>query len=82
MHKKIKRIVVLSIGVLFIILGLVGLFLPFLQGFLFLAIGLILLSLYSTTVREWTEHHTRKYPKLHTIVKRAEDWVVGIIGRP
>ena len=82
MHKQTKRILVLSLGVAFIIFGLVGLVLPFLQGFLFLAIGLLLLSLYSPTIRAWMDKHTVRYPKLHAMVAKAEEWVVKVIGRP
>ncbi|MDO8518131.1 MAG: PGPGW domain-containing protein [bacterium] len=82
MRKHTKRIVILSLGVIFIILGLVGLVLPFLQGFLFIAIGLLLLSLYSPTIRDWMDKHTKKYPKLHTMVQKAEEWMIRIIGRP
>lgn len=44
MHPKLKRIMILALGWAFIFLGILGLFLPILQGILFLAIGLILLS--------------------------------------
>jgi len=40
---------------MFIIFGLVGLVLPFLQGILFLAIGFILLSLWSPRIREYMD---------------------------
>ena len=39
-----KPIIRYPLGVIFIILGVLGLFLPFLQGLLFLAIGLYLLG--------------------------------------
>ena len=68
-------------GVFFLIFGLLGLALPFLQGIFFLAIGVVLLSLASTTIRKWIEQRTRKYPKIHIFVERIENWVVGIIGR-
>jgi len=42
-------------GVAFLILGVLGLFLPFLQGILFLAIGLTLLSHESERARRWSE---------------------------
>lgn len=50
---RISRIV---FGAAFLILGVVGLFLPFLQGILFLVIGLTLLSSESSLARrvlEW-----------------------------
>lgn len=44
MNFRIKRIGILALGWAFILLGLAGLFLPVLQGILFLLIGLIILS--------------------------------------
>jgi uncharacterized membrane protein YbaN (DUF454 family) len=40
----LKRVLILVAGWAFILLGIVGLFLPILQGVLFLLIGLLLLS--------------------------------------
>lgn len=80
MFRKIKRKLVLLTGILFIVLGLLGLALPFLQGFLFLAIGVILLSLHSPKIREWTNLHTKKYPRIHTAIEKLEKWIIGIVG--
>lgn len=80
MKKEVKRILILATGVIFVVLGLVGLALPFLQGFLFLIIGFILLSISSAQVRVWMESHTRRYPKLHRVVERTERWIRNIIG--
>jgi len=80
MRKKIKRAVVLTIGVIFIILGLLGLVLPFLQGVIFLAIGFILLSFHSPKIRLWIEKHTEKYPRLFFITKKIEKWMTKLIG--
>ncbi len=44
MKPQIKRIVLLLFGWGFILLGIAGLFLPILQGVLFLLIGLFILS--------------------------------------
>src|SRR5207302_8427313 len=44
MNARIKRVLVLIVGWGFILLGIVGLFLPILQGVLFLLMGLIILS--------------------------------------
>lgn len=78
--KKVKRALVLFGGVVFVILGIIGLALPFLQGFLFLLIGLIFLSLSSKTIRAWIEVHTRKFPKVHRMVVRTEEWMLKWIG--
>jgi uncharacterized protein len=43
-NSRVKRFAVLVLGWAFILLGIAGLFLPVLQGILFLLIGLIILS--------------------------------------
>jgi len=80
MNRELKRALVVVVGIIFIVLGLVGLALPFLQGFLFLAIGLILLSISSPRFRAWAIVHTVRYPKIHTALEKIEKWVLGIIG--
>ncbi len=80
MRKEFKRIVVIVAGVVFIVLGLAGLALPFLQGFLFLAIGLILLSISSPRFRAWAITHTARYPKTQATLEKIEKWILGIIG--
>lgn len=44
MGTKAKKILRLLVGWAFILLGVVGLFLPFLKGLLFLFVGLVILS--------------------------------------
>ncbi len=80
MNKEFKRVLVIVAAVTFIMLGLVGLALPFLQGFFFLAIGLILLSISSPRFRGWINVHTVRYPKTHRMLEKIEKWVLGIIG--
>lgn len=80
MPKEVKRILVAAVGVGFIPLGIAGLALPLLQGFLFLAIGLILLSISSVRVRTWVRVHTVRYPKLHAAIEKTEKWILSIIG--
>ncbi len=47
------RVVFGSLGALFLVLGIAGLFLPFLQGILFLVLAAAVLSLASATVDGW-----------------------------
>ena len=82
MNPQIKRALIFIVAFVFIALGILGLALPFLQGILFLAIGLILLSIASPRARSWIEHHTRKYPKFHTWVQKIEKRITDIIGMP
>ncbi|MEK7612874.1 MAG: hypothetical protein AAB449_01875 [Patescibacteria group bacterium] len=80
MIKHFKRTALLIVGVLFLILGVVGLALPFLQGFLFLIVGFLLVSICIPQVREWSVVHTRKYPKLHETVEKIDAWLRNVIG--
>ena len=82
MNTRLKRVLLFTAAVIFILLGLLGLALPFLQGILFLAIGLILLSIASPAARTWIEHHTRKFPKIHAFVQKIEKRITDIIGLP
>ncbi len=71
MHAQVKRALVLIIGWGFILLGIIGLFLPVLQGILFLFIGLIILSseyAWAHRVIEWLR---RRFPKLGRIADEA-----------
>ncbi len=80
MRQKIKRGIIIVAGALFLILGVIGLALPFLQGFLFIAIGLVLLSLCFPSITEWVEKRTAPYPKLQNMVRQVREWVAGKVG--
>lgn len=71
MHAYLKRGLVLVVGWVFIALGVVGLFLPVLQGILFLLIGLVMLS----TEYVWAHHLLNKvrqcFPKLGRVADEA-----------
>lgn len=67
----LKNLVLLILGWLFIILGILGLFLPFLQGILFIVIGLAILSSRSKRIRHLLKYLEDRYPHLH---KRVETW--------
>lgn len=82
MKKKAKKVLVLSLAMLFFILGLLGLVLPFLQGILFLAISALLFSMYLPRLRHWIQERTEPYPVVHREVLRAERWVVKVFGAP
>lgn len=80
MKRKIKKIMVLTAGIIFILLGLFGLFLPFLQGILFLIIGFLILSLYFPKIRLRIQKHAEKSPHLFSLINKAEKWIAKIIG--
>jgi uncharacterized protein len=72
MTRAIKKALVLVVGWAFILLGIAGLFLPVLQGILFLMIGLVILS----TEYVWAHHLLAKirarFPKLAETADRAK----------
>jgi uncharacterized protein len=63
MRKKIKEIGLLVLGWFFVGLGIVGLFLPILQGFLFILIGLSILSTRSELIKRLLSRIEERYPK-------------------
>jgi uncharacterized membrane protein YbaN (DUF454 family) len=68
---SIKRIGLLIIGWLFIGLGVLGLFIPILQGILFILIGLAILSSRSKLIKNFLKHLEERHPRYH---KRVEVW--------
>ncbi len=77
----VKRVLVLGVGWGFILLGVVGLFLPILQGILFLLIGLALLSTQSRTARAILVKLRRRFPKLAQKMDEAEKRARGMFSR-
>lgn len=63
MKKKIFSIGKLILGSFLVVLGVVGLFLPFLQGFLFLFVGGSLLSSESKWVRGKMAALRKRFPR-------------------
>jgi uncharacterized protein len=75
MAAQLRRIAILTLAWLFILLGILGLFLPFLQGVLFLFIGLLLLSRESETARRQLERLRARYSKFGHYMDEAEGWM-------
>jgi uncharacterized membrane protein YbaN (DUF454 family) len=67
-----KTIVMQGVGYAFLVLGVFGLFLPFLQGFLFLAVGLIILSRHARWARRLLDHFRARHPKADQLIGQAE----------
>jgi uncharacterized membrane protein YbaN (DUF454 family) len=81
MERQIKRVIALVIGWTLIVLGVVGLFLPFLQGILFMLLGLYVLSRESKTAHRWLEHGRKRYPKVDAKLKQWGRWWRQRLGR-
>ncbi len=71
---SLKRKLYLVGGTFFVILGVLGLFLPILQGVLFLFVGLVLLSKGSSRVRAFKQRFKRRYPRWGAKIEQAEAW--------
>ncbi|HPL64525.1 MAG: PGPGW domain-containing protein [Syntrophales bacterium] len=69
-----KRTIRLAAGWIFIVLGVLGLFLPFLQGILFLFIGMLLLApdvpLFRRILEKLKEKHPGFFRKAHDLIHR------------
>ncbi len=73
MKKRFKHIALWLLGWTFILLGIIGLFLPLMQGILFLLIGLSLLS----TVSPWAERMLwkirKRFPRIAKTFDQAKE---------
>ncbi len=63
-RSRLARIALLTLGWCLVALGIVGLFLPVLQGVLLIFAGLWVLSLESRTARRLLEKLRRRFPAL------------------
>jgi uncharacterized membrane protein YbaN (DUF454 family) len=77
---RFKRIALIILGWLFIALGIVGLFLPVLQGVLFLLVGLVILSAEYHWARKLLEKVRTRFPKLDAVIKAAHAKAAKIMG--
>jgi uncharacterized membrane protein YbaN (DUF454 family) len=78
------RIVKIIAGLGFLGLGFIGLFLPILQGVLFIIVGLAILSTESRRVRALVEAIKRRHPgpwrRAHALKHRMSVWLKAKIG--
>jgi uncharacterized membrane protein YbaN (DUF454 family) len=81
---RIGRLILLIFGWGFVVLGVLGLFLPILQGILFLLIGMFLLAQVSPRVRLLRQRLRRRFPRAAGIFDKAEKmaahWLARIVG--
>lgn len=69
------HMVMLCLGYGFLVLGLLGLVLPILQGVLFLVIGLLILARHAPWARRILDELRRRYPRLDSVIERADGWI-------
>jgi uncharacterized membrane protein YbaN (DUF454 family) len=80
MPKHVKKILLIIVGTLSILLGIAGLILPIIQGWFFLGIGIVLLSISIPVLGDFRRKHTARWPKIHQKIEDAEKWVLEKIG--
>jgi len=74
MKKSLKRLAVLALGWAFILLGIAGLFLPILQGILFILVGLLILSSEYVWAHRLLEKLKARFPSLGRRSAEASAW--------
>jgi uncharacterized protein len=67
-----SRFLMLGLGYGFLGLGVLGLFLPILQGVLFLVIGLLILSRHASWAERLVLHLKARYPRAGELFIKAE----------
>ena len=86
MNRHAKRILILMDGWAFILVGIVGLFLPILQGVLFILIGLIILSSEYVWAHHLLTRLKQRFPKLGRVAdqatEKAKAWMQRLTGQP
>jgi uncharacterized membrane protein YbaN (DUF454 family) len=60
-----------------LVLGVLGLFLPFLQGFLFIVIGLLILAKHSPWAHNLLQRFRAQHPRAAELIDRAETTMAG-----
>ena len=78
--KQVKRLAVLILGWALIGFGVVGLFVPILQGILFIMLGLYVLSRESRRARSWLDKLSERYPNIHSKVRRLKERIMSRTG--
>lgn len=79
--KSIGKAALGILGAVFLFVGLVGLFVPVLQGILFIAIGLYVLSLASDSFKNWLDRVLQPFPRLKGHIDRQHDRVSRLLAR-
>lgn len=86
MNRHAKRILILIVGWFFVLLGIAGLFLPILQGVLFILIGLIILSSEYVWAHHLLQRIKEKFPRIGRVAdeaaEKARGWLHRLSGHP
>ncbi len=71
MKSRVKAILIQIAGWSFVLLGIIGLFLPFLQGILFILVGLMILSSQYAWARHLLAKLRKRFPKIGRVADQA-----------
>lgn len=69
----LKRVFRYTFGIFFLILGVVGLFLPILQGILFIIIGLLILAPENKHIQRLLDKLRERYPGVFAAAERTKE---------
>lgn len=72
---EVKRVGILLLATFFLMVGLMGLFLPLLNGIIFILLSLVLFSVYSISAKNLLRKLGRQHPKAEKWVLKMEKWV-------
>ena len=70
--QSLKPILVQALGYFFLVLGVLGMFLPILQGFLFLFVGPTILARHAPCAERLLDRIRRQHPKFDELIGKAE----------
>ena len=71
MRRTVKHVLLTALGWVFLVVGIAGLFLPVLQGILFIVIGLLLLAREYHWARRWLDRLRERFPAVFEHAERA-----------
>jgi uncharacterized membrane protein YbaN (DUF454 family) len=75
------RIAMVALGYGFLVLGVLGLVLPILQGFLFIAVGLLILGRYAPWASRLLDRACATHPRVASVIEKAESVVARVEER-
>ena len=85
MQARVKKIMLLLLGWGFIVLGIIGLFLPILQGVLFLIVGLLILSSEYVWAHKLLQKIRTRFPQIASrwdeAAIKAHRWTENVFHR-
>jgi uncharacterized membrane protein YbaN (DUF454 family) len=70
--QRMKAVALQITGYAFLVLGVLGLFLPFLQGVLFILIGLLILAKQAPWAHNLLQRFRDRHPRAAQLIDRAE----------